>query len=83
MKHGIYVVHDSKAEAYMTPFFMGNDNTAIRGFADAVNKDGNPFNAHPADYSLFCIGEYSDAKGEITPIPPRHIGNGLDYRTQE
>lgn len=79
MKHAIYVVYDQKAEAYMTPFFMGNDNTAIRGFSDAINNPETPFGKHPHDYTLFCIGEYSDALGEISPTAPRSIGNGVEY----
>jgi len=80
MKHGIYVVHDAKAEAYMTPFFMGNDATAIRGFSDAVNNPETPFGKHTSDYTLFCIGEYSDQSGTIEPITPRPVGNGVDFK---
>lgn len=83
MKHKIYVVHDVKAEAYMTPFFMQNDATAVRGFSDAVNNEDTPFGKHPSDYTLFCIGEYSDVTGTIEPIPGRAIGNGVDYLRSE
>ena len=83
MKLNVYVVHDQKAEAYMSPFFMGTDAVAIRGFSDAVNNPETPFGRHPSDYTLFCIGEYSEVQGEITPITKRPIGNGVEFILQE
>mgnify|MGYP000322833282 CR=1 FL=1 len=78
----IYVIHDAKAEAYMSPFFLGTDAVAIRGFSDAINNPESPFGRHPQDYTLFCIGEYSETKGEIEPCHARPIGNGVEFRTQ-
>lgn len=78
MKLKIYAVHDSKAEAYMNPFFLQNDAMAIRGFSDAANSD-SPIAKHPEDYTLFHIGEYSEAKGEIIPSTPRSLGNAVEF----
>lgn len=83
MKLNVYVVHDAKAEAYMSPFFLGTDAVAIRGFSDAISNPETPFGKHPSDYTLFCIGEYSEIKGEITPCPARPIGNGVEFQYQE
>jgi len=83
MKLNVYVVHDAKAEAYLAPFFLGTDAVAVRGFADAVNNPETPVGKHPSDYTLFCIGEYSESKGEITSIPARPIGNGVEFKSQE
>jgi hypothetical protein len=82
MKQQIYAVYDSKAEAYMQPFFLQNDAMAIRGFNDAANKD-TPIAAHPEDYTLFHIGEYSEIKGEITPKTPRALGNAIEFSKRE
>ena len=79
MKLNVYVVHDQKAEAYMSPFFMGTDAVAIRGFTDAVNNPDTPFGKHPSDYTLFCIGEYSEQNGAIEPCDKRAIGNGVEF----
>lgn len=78
MKLNVYAVHDSKAEAYMNPFFLQNDNMAIRGFSDAVNGD-TPINKHPSDYTLFHIGNYSEVSGSIEPVEPKSLGNGVAY----
>ena len=83
MKVSVYVVYDEKAEAFMTPFFMGTDAMAIRGFGDAVNNPETSFGKHPADYTLFCIGEYSELKGEIIPTDKRPLGNGVEFIVQE
>lgn len=83
MKINVYTVYDEKAEAFMSPFFMGTDNLAKRGFADAINNPETPFGKHPQDYTLFCIGEWSDSKGEITPITKRTLGNGVEFTSQE
>ena len=76
----IYTVYDLKAEAYLPPFFMQNNGTAIRSFADAVNKEGHEFNAHPEDYVLFEIGEYDDKKAQITQGDANiALGNAVEY----
>jgi len=83
MKYKVYAVHDTKAEAYMMPFFMTTEGQAVRGFADAVNNPETPFGQHPYDYTLFHIGEYSDAKGELIPCTPRSLGNGVELQTAQ
>lgn len=83
MKLSVYTVYDTKAEVFMSPFFMGTDNTAKRGFADAVNNPETPFGKHPSDYSLFKIGVWSDRDGEISPTTKESLGNGVEYLNQE
>jgi len=80
MKLQIYSVYDSKAEAYMNPFFLQNDAMAVRGFNDAANGE-SPIAKHPGDYTLFHIGEYSETKGELIPMTPRSLGNALEFQT--
>jgi len=76
----IYSVHDSKALAYLPPFFMHNKNMAIRSFQDAVQDDGSSFHRHPEDYSLWELGEFDDNTGEIIyHTPHKALGTGLDY----
>lgn len=83
MKYQMYAVYDVKAETFNTPFFMQNDNTAKRGFSDACNNPETPFGQHPEDYTLFHIGEYSDAQGVVTPNEKRSLGNGIEFVRQE
>lgn len=60
-------VYDAATGAYTQPFFVRSKAEAIRSFADAVGDEKSPFCAHPSDYSLFCLGEYDDQTGAVTP----------------
>ncbi|RYF45625.1 MAG: hypothetical protein EOO38_15670 [Cytophagaceae bacterium] len=71
MKLKIFAVYDSKAEAYLQPFFMPSRGTALRAFTDAVNDPQGSFQKHAADYTLFELGEYNDADASITELTPK------------
>jgi len=76
----IYTIHDNKAAAYLTPFFLHNKNMAIRSFSDATNSPEHAFNKHPEDYSLWEIGEFDDITAELIYYTPHHaLGTGVDY----
>ena len=64
MKMKVCSVFDSKAEAYLQPFYSRSRGEALRAFEDAVNREGS-FKAHVADYTLFEIGEFDDSSGQI------------------
>lgn len=82
MELNIYTIYDQKAKAYLQPFFLTSDGQAIRMFMDNINsKDENTISNHPADYTLFKIGHYNDHDGHIESLPPRPMGNGLEYMT--
>lgn len=61
MKLKVFSVYDSKAEAYLQPFFMPSRGSAIRAFTDSVNDPQTGFHKHAADYTLFELGEYEDS----------------------
>lgn len=83
MKYKVYVVHDSKADAFMMPFFMNEDEQAIRGFQDQVNNPETPFHNHAADYTLFRIGKYSEETGDLESQDKVCLVNGVEVRTSE
>ena len=60
MLHKIFSVFDSKAELYLTPFFMKTKGEAVRGFEDVANDKNSAIGRHPEDYTLFELGEYDD-----------------------
>ena len=66
----VYAIHDSKAHSYLQPFFMHNNELAIRSFTDASMNPETQFNQHPLDYTLFHIGTYDDETSIITPQAP-------------
>jgi len=50
----MFSCYDSKAEAYMQPFFMNAKGQALRAFADLVNDGQSQFSKHPEDFVLFA-----------------------------
>lgn len=71
----IFTVYDSKADAYMTPFFTMTAGLAVRSFQEASIQEGHQFNKHAADYTLYEIGDYNEQKGIIT-MHKAHIDLG-------
>lgn len=69
-----YSIYDNKALVFHPPFYASTDAQASRTFADVVNDVNTNIGRHPADFSLFLVGSYSDQKGELMPLSPvRHI----------
>lgn len=65
---GIFSVYDSKAQAYLQPFFTHNKQTAIRSFATAAQQSDHDFHRYAADYTLFQIGEWDAQSGHINTL---------------
>ena len=75
-----FSVYDSAAARYLDPFTGPTPEVAIRGFKQACNKPGHAFNDHPADYTLFVIGQFDPEKGLLLPIKePVNLGNALTH----
>lgn len=74
MKLNAYSVYDAKSLVYGTPFFAPTDGSAIRSMQDLANDLSTTVGRHPTDFSLWCVGNYDDQKGELTPLAPlRHV----------
>lgn len=70
MLHKMYAIFDTKAEAYLPPFYLPNDAMAVRAITDCVNDPKHQFNAHPMDYVLFALGTFSDSDATFDhPVP--------------
>lgn len=79
-----FTVYDAKAEAYMQPFFTSTIGLAVRIFTEALNDPNHQFNKYKADYTLFSLGSFDDAKGLFDTAAPISIGNGLEFcKTEE
>jgi len=80
MKVLVFAVYDSKAQAFMQPFFSNAVGSAIRAFGDAVNDAGTPLAKHPGDYQLYEVGEWNDREGLLLAANPHILhGNGADF----
>ena len=79
----IYGVYDVKAAAYLNPFFLINDELAKRECANLVMNENHNFAKHPADYTLFKLGEWDDSTAQISPLSaPLAIATMLELKAQ-
>ena len=64
----IFSVYDTKAQAFLPPFFMTNAAVAIRAVASALQDPSHQFAKHATDYVLYELGEWND----VTAIFEQH-----------
>lgn len=62
----MFSVHDSKAEAFVQPFFAPNTAVGLRIFQQNVNDPNTTINSFPEDYTLFELGEFNSDTGMVT-----------------
>lgn len=60
---------------------MPNDDYALRVLKGccAFGMEANVFNTYPEDKELWCIGEFDEVTGCITPCQPYLVGRAIDY----
>lgn len=64
-KHVVMSIFDSKAEAYLPPFFTVSRGVGIRSFSDAAQDEKHEFSRHAGDYTLFELGEFDLKSGRF------------------
>lgn len=79
MKHLLFTVYDEKAEVFLPPFFVPTIGLATRAFSDCVNTPDHQFGKHPADYTLFQLGEFYDHDASFVETNKKSLGNGVEY----
>lgn len=79
----VLTVYDSKAEAYLPPFYMRTTAEAIRAFEATCNDTESNMSRYPEDYTLFEIGDWDDDKGNITMYETKKsLGLAIEYKKQ-
>lgn len=79
-----FSVFDVKAEVYGTPIFFATKGLATRTFEEQCNKPDSPIAMHPADFTLFHVGEFDQDAGMFIPLKtPATLGTGLEYVRSE
>lgn len=77
--HSCFTVFDAAAEAYLPPFFAQNHGVARRLFESACADEEHQFFKYAEDYTLFYIGEFDDASGELLPNQaPVRVASALE-----
>lgn len=79
-KAKIFSIYDSKAEAYIQPWFAPTTSVGKRLFTAAANNEDSDFNRFAADYTLFEIGTFDSETGKIEMYPAQeNLGNAMQY----
>ena len=69
MIYPVYSYRDNKY-TFAAPMIDQNDETAIRGFAYAINNREGIMNFAPSDFDLYKIALFDSEKGTMEPIVP-------------
>lgn len=78
----VYTVYDSKAEAYLQPFFSQSKGVAIRSFQEAVRDEKSNISKYPEDFTLFELGEYDDSNSKFNlHNTPQSLGVAVEFLT--
>lgn len=75
----IFSIHDSKAEAYLSPFYCRTKGEAIRMFETTCKDESTQFNKYPSDFTLVEIGTYNELTSHIDSIDPLSLATASDY----
>lgn len=76
----VFAIRDTKAEAYLKPFFTPTKGLALRAFVEVANDPKQDISRYAGDYHLFRIAEYDDQTGVITPLEVKeNLGCALDF----
>ena len=77
----IYSIFDSATKSYNTPFFMQNDELAIRALKNLVNDDSTDVCKFPDQFILFKLGEFNDSTGFINNDDcPQRVTQAIQHK---
>lgn len=65
----MFSVRDSKAAAFLPPFFAPTVGVATRMFASAARDASHDFHRYAEDYTLFQVGEFDEQTGKVSGLP--------------
>lgn len=78
----MFSLRDSKALAFLQPFFSTASGSALRALSDAVSDSKSPIGLHPEDYILYEVGSFDDLTGEVKAVSPiKMLACAADFRT--
>lgn len=65
MKLLAFAVHDSKAGAWLRPFFAPSVGLAARALGEAVNDPAHEFCKYVEDFTLHQVGHFDEESGAL------------------
>lgn len=79
MNKNIYSVYDRKTKLYSTPFYVINDDSAIRDFYRAINDPAHEASHYASDLTLYCLGSWDDQTGLLTAQQPDFVTDANQF----
>ena len=77
----VFGIYDTKAEAYLPPFFMKSKGEAIRAVTAHANDPQHNFCKYAEDFTLFELGSFDDSNGKFELLhTPHSLGVLLEFR---
>lgn len=73
----VFVVYDSKVEAYLKPMHFKTKGEAIRAVSNALEDEKTMFHKYPEDFTLFEVAEYDELTGTYRQYDARVNVAGL------
>lgn len=79
----MFAIYDSKAKAYMQPFFAASEGLAARMVAEACRDRSSAVFRYGEDMTLFKIGTFDDSNGVVEAVQ-RQVNLGVlsNYREE-
>lgn len=75
----LFTIYDSAAETYSPPFVAKTLGLAMRMFETIANDQTTSVGLHPADHTLFELGEWDDNAGFISMLTaPKKIAPAIE-----
>lgn len=75
----VYSLLDTKVSTFSSPFFFHHNGAAIRMCMDAGADLTTHVGRHPADFTLFLLGQFDDQLGTFILGTPVNLGTVLSF----
>lgn len=72
----MYSIFDIKAQWYMSPTTIRNDEEAKRMFGDLAADERLEIGKHPEDFLLVRVGTFNNETGQLEGTEPTIIAKG-------
>lgn len=80
MTRKMYSIRDIKGDYFNAVHISSTHGEAERNFRTLVNEPNSTVSKYPEDFDLYCVGEFNDTDGTITPkYPAERICNGSQF----
>ena len=80
----MYSIYDSKAEAFMEPYFATTPGLALRAFSNGANNKETTIGKYPNDFVLYEVGQFDDQTGDLDNYTEnKNLGIAIEYIESE